>query len=1316
MIYKKRGNIFENLKTIEDDSATISDQGPGGSDQDKDFRDLRRRLDGIKKDSSEVMEVLKRLQSQIEEIKYYFDEGFDDEDEVFEIDDKYFRLAYINPQDEGENLFKDYEDEDKLRSKAREVAEAAKGLMQTVIAKRESKKKLDHVEEDAEGQAGDQVQEGRREGRQVLDEHCRWEQGRPDGGAPLSAGGKHLHQHHDKEPLHDGHPEVQEMVRGPGRLPLGHEGHGGLPNQARTTPSGGGGDPSGETQSHEDPRGPRCTKGGQIQVGGRHGQTFQSKTPEPRDGEEEADGEIDEEHEDSRDDEDIKPETSRISQIANKIRKICDLYKCKNVPYFSGLEESQKRYERHRQRYNQVTISEAKIMTRIPSKCPTCKVDLPSLNALKAHKASAHPTPSKPPGPSMKAKDGGKKKSTPNKGKEVKEIKPSLVNVGASTSAAAETGAIPKTPKTTTNTTGSVEVMNRWMSGSSRSTAIATALANSASENKSETGQEIELEVIPIPTLEESVNLLATTQGDSGLSDSAINVRTPAAPGPRVSTLRLWPPEMEAIPVLEVGGEYILRQSMTGESQEEPRGEREKGKRELERYEDDVRSRNGKKFDEKSTPEEIRNDESSRSLYPRNLSRDLESQDVLDTQEVMEVEYGGDTDPFDIEGHNVNLVSNSANTSEAPTIAVTEGNQEELSIAERLMSTSERDWMNSATFSTIPPSPEHGETTTDNPNSYGDDIDDLLYFKNARIDELTVKLEEALSNNQDHSEVVGSLENKVADLEAGVAHYRGMVEQVNANAASSCSKLQDDVDKLKRETELKNDMLEIKKAEMASMTAEVERLKRELEEKTVLTDTAAMEVESVKAESMEAMRKIQIEVKRIENEANSDKEKAEKKEADLIAQINKLQGERRAEQMRMEAINKKTLHELKTVQDERRQQQAKFDEVTQVRAALVKAQTERDRALGERDLEKLKATKAEDSLRKYEEIMKEAQEERGRKDFRIGALEHSNKILSRSQPCERQPGTCDFTCGRDHHCGTPTIRTRRRSRSRGGAGNPTNNPQPDETPTVANMATAAGVPVNKMQQVVNDQAQVQAQASAQAARLPPRPTVQFKAVGLCRNYHYHKLCLHGDDCKFAHQLVAANAMKGATGVGEGGARALSQALNKIQRQPPPPQQPQPQAKPRSRSASNDRKKFHVPAYHPEHPDYDMIMAMSNANNVNGAAANVVNNPRPAGNVREQSSTGAGSVPAIQPQVFKPQLQRPRAASTSVASEVLEARKTVHSNMTQQASNQARMKAMKDTAWKESMDSVLSMVSKTYTNSAGAKNSSAVTQDSSEDQV
>ena len=403
---------------------------------------------------------------------------------------------------------------------------------------------------------------------------------------------------------------------------------------------------------------------------------------------------------------------------------------------------------------------------------------------------------------------------------------------------------------------------------------------------------------------------------------------------------------------------------------------------------------------------------------------------------------------------------------------------------------------------------------------------------------------------------------------------------------------------------------------------------------------------------------------------------------------------------------------------------------------MVRAQGERDRAIGERDLEKLKATKAEEMLKKYEEIVKEAQEERGRKEFRIGALEHSNKILSRSQPCDKQPGTCDYTCGRDHHCGTPTIKTRRRSRSRSNA-----NPQGEDTPTVANMATAAGVPLNKMQQVVNNQAQVQAQVQAQAAaqpaRLPPpRPNVQFRAVGLCRNYHYHKLCLHGDDCKFAHQLVAANAMKGATGVGEGGARALSQALNKIQRQPPPPQQPQP--KPRSRSASNNRKRFHTPAYHPEHPDYEMIMAMANANSEansgagasasvsasagTGASASGRNDAargaygqmaKPAGNVMEQSGNGASSVPAFQPQVLKPQLTlRPRAASTSVASEVLEARKTVHSNMTQQASNQARMKAMKDTAWKESLDSVLNMVSKTYTNSADKKNSSAGTPGSS----
>ena len=55
-------------------------------------------------------------------------------------------------------------------------------------------------------------------------------------------------------------------------------------------------------------------------------------------------------------------------------------------------------------------------------------------------------------------------------------------------------------------------------------------------------------------------------------------------------------------------------------------------------------------------------------------------------------------------------------------------------------------------------------------------------------------------------------------------------------------------------------------------------------------------------------------------------------------------------------------------------------------------------------------------------------------------------------------------------------------------------------------------------------------------------------------------------------------------------------------------------------------------------------------------------------------------------------------------------------MTQQASTQARMKAMKDKAWKESLDSVLDMISNTYTTSVHERNgSSAETPEPSPDQ-
>ena len=313
--------------------------------------------------------------------------------------------------------------------------------------------------------------------------------------------------------------------------------------------------------------------------------------------------------------------------------------------------------------------------------------------------------------------------------------------------------------------------------------------------------------------------------------------------------------------------------------------------------------------------------------------------------------------------------------------------------------------------------------------------------------------------------------------------------------------------------------------------------------------------------------------------------------------------------------------------------------------------------------------------------------------FRISALEHKNVILSRSQPCDR-PSSCDRSCGRDHHCGTPTIKGRRRSRSSARASDN------DDPPTISNLANSAGVPVERMNQLVNNQAQANSGALTPAqvpTRIPPRPKIQTKGVEICRNYHYYKVCIHGTNCKFAHELFPANAMPTLNHQASGGARALSNAIGGIQRQQ------NSQTKPRSRSTSHDQRRYVKPVYNPEHPDY---WAMTN--NANLAEGQASNSGNMAGNASEQGrGTGAAQTQESQIPVYKPQLvQRPRAASTSAASEVIQARREVQQTMTQQASTQARMKAMKDKAWKESLDSVLDMISNTYTTSVHERNGSS----------
>ena len=1313
MINKKRGNIFESLSTNEDYAATFWDQDERESDLKDSFESLEKRLKRIDRDSSEVKEDLKNLRNQIEdlketeldsveilkdleetyiqvvEVKRYFEENCEDEGEVFEINDDFFRLAYINKDDERGDLYADHENEEELWRKTDEIAEVTMQLMQVIIKKRESKERKNHLPGHDESQGGwilsrrgkKRFKKSRRSGGR--------KQRRPTRYPDLPSGSMSVYRHYDTASVHDGDSQVQSLEPVPRQFPQRDARVGGLPQGAWPPLRGGGGDANQETQGHEDPRGLGRPERGAVQVRRCYAEVVRVKTPGHNGDPEEAHGDVEQGGEDDN-------PRHRMRDTINDTLKLCDFYISNlflgsNTKIFKGNQ----RYDNSDKKADINMISDkVESMTKgQPTKCPVCSLELPSITAMKAHRSSAHPTPSKPPGPSNKTKEMMKKIGTParaNKnasgaaGAVTISTTPVRVNNTDDQKSLAESSASPKLSETPSTSAG---VMSRWMQGATRSNKIGDALANkSDNKDKDKVKPKVDydkIEVVAVETLNESINLL---------EDAHVTIRdSTVAPGPRVSTMTFYPPNMEAVPLLDESGSWILRQSMTDptlEEQEQEFKEPEKPKRARERYEDD-RSHDGKKLDEKSTPEEIRANVSVRTADPRNLSRDLLStQEVMENMETMEsMEFGSQdhlniqSAEWDIEGHNVKLVDASATNTEAQ--------------SERPMSAMEQDWMVSDSFSTIPPSPprdsqntEDSQETQGNYGNYGEDTENVVYFKNAKIEELEVRLEEALSNNQDNDEKIGSLENQVSDLTESVKHYRGLAEKINENAATNCSKLMADAELHKKELEEQAEKLQMARAEKESMKNEMERLRAELAEKMMIINTAATEVENVKAESMDAMRQIQAHVERIESEAEEDKRKANQVEEELKAKYDKLEGEKRAEIERISAVSKKALGEIKVMQEERKQMMTQSNEITGVKAALVKAQ-------GEVNLEKLKAEKAEDMvknkddmLKKLEDILKDTQEQKLVKENRISTLENKIKLMYRDLPCDRPD--CDKSCGKDHHCGTPSIRTgRRRSRSR-------KNSENEKVPTVANLASQAGTTVEKMQQLVNEQ----------AARLPPKPPVKKNThensgnVAICKNFHYAQLCIRGDLCRFAHDLVPAYAMAGRPQIAEGGGRVFTQAMNNVQNQP------QPQPRPRSKSTG---RQYPVPAYNKGHPDYAWIMEQR-AKASNTAQPQQQQPQQAPGNGTEQS-VGVTSAQVHQPQSVRPKLSTPRkrtvsmsvpASGNSASSDNLEARRLIHQSLNQQASTTAQMTAMKDNKWRETMTRTLNLVSRAYPSQAGGR--------------
>ena len=979
---------------------------------------------------------------------------------------------------------------------------------------------------------------------------------------------------------------------------------------------------------------------------------------------------------------------------------------------FSGKNSLRKeRFEDDTLSFHDMTISEVSSMTKIPSKCPTCRLEFPSINQMKNHKASAHPTPSKPPGPPMKAKDN--KKKTP-----VRPVKTPVVILDDDRDKAEKT-ASPKLPGQ-----GSAEVMSKWINGEARASQIASALtakggAKSASvagdkdcQDWSKLGARPKVRDEARPksreiTLNESASLLENVEVRSNNS------------GPRVSTMRVFPPEVDAFPILGEGEGWTLRQR---QPLIEP--EPEKTKRERERYEDESSSNGGKKLDERSTPEEVRANTSRATANPRNLDNELaHAQDNNqgfgpDTQELMDVEFDSQSVGWDIEGHNVNLISMS-NTNTNASVAT---QQQQLSIGDGLLSTNEQEWLNSATFSTIPPSPEGERNTQDTHGTqdtqdveYGEGTEDLLFFKNAKIEELTVRLEEQMSNNLDHAVKVGELENKISELQAGVTHYRDIAEQLNSNAATNASKMHEELERYKHDASERADEVKIKIVELASLRSELERIKIQLDEKEVIAQSAIIELNSVKTESKQAMNQIKDHVEGVEARAQADMEKAMKTEEDLKKKYEELEGKQRAQIERLTAINKKALSDMGKMQ-------AQYQEIAEVKAALVRAQGEKELEKLRADSEAAKAAKADDMLKKLEVIMKDTQDEKSKKENTNSALLNKIKLLTRQIPCERLE--CDFSCGKDHNCGTPTYRPRRRSRSRNG--------QDSSVPTTANLASAAGVPVERMSRLVSHQASVlnanannDSTPATQTPRLPPRPRLSSYSgtgVEICRNFHYQKVCIRGRNCKYAHELIPANALQqtqeqdrqdrqqaiaNRQAQAQGGSRAFNNAMAGIQSQPAP--------KTRSRSNGRQWVDYPPPEYHPDHPDYARIMAMRNNDNMgnsnNSNIANITNTAQmPAGNATGQSSTGASSVLTPGPQTVRPVLTSkplPRSTSSATtrvnsASSEIEARRTIKETLDQQASAQAQLNALRDDSWRNAMDNMLNLVNRAFPNTPGER--------------
>ena len=668
-----------------------------------------------------------------------------------------------------------------------------------------------------------------------------------------------------------------------------------------------------------------------------------------------------------------------------------------------------------------------------------------------------------------------------------------------------------------------------------------------------------------------------------------------------------------------------------------------KMKRGREKDEDDIEPEPEKKTDAKKTPEAMKGPANmNRGMVLTSGSLDMEF-DSVEPKDWVE-ESSESQAATQILSQPESQPESESQQSQAESVN-TEASNAESAQSNDTLTPAEQHWLTSSTFGEIPPAEgqdmETEEQEDAEPNSL--ELEEGWYDEKMRYigvnNELRVKLDESESQRQDYWEAMQHQETRLADLE--FANKR--LEDENKRLEAEKSKL----DKEKKDTKaalVKHQQESIKMAKRAGQQL-VEISKKNEDERKQL----AMEKEA----AVNRAKELEVENKKLQDK------------------IVKTDQETRTENERMKAINTKMVGELKKLQSSQIQMQNSGAEITELKSALARVEVELEK-------ERFKAQKATELNTRLEEIIREAQEDRAIKEQRNKDLEHKNRELARKQPCGFL--NCDYSCGRDHHCGqgpNRPNRPRNRSQRRG------SNPSP--IPTVNNLADMAGSTVEAMSDVVNSVQRQQQQQAAPRAPPPPPPHPRSNSrnrknqkewkVTVCYDYHYLKCCPRGSDCRNAHELVGANTMA------QGGARP--KVVTEQPRQLPP--LPGSGARPRS------SKPPPAPAFNPDHP---WVKAQNQAQNQAQGQART----QASGNAQGQRAAGAAPVRTSQPQTparssgasalgpFVTQAEvhpQPRTYS-QVASGNSAARQTVRDSVVQQASTEAQLTALSETSWLEAM--------------------------------